>query len=196
MWVAELSAEPLMANRISGKTIGKTMSARWRSVRTADRRATAKVCSTTPAPRGSRTCAGGPRTASTATSTPAAAFRLLLLLIHGSVARTLKLAPRLGQEDVIQRGLVQLQRFNAQPRLVEESHHVGQLALAGRKLDRDAALPVAVHVAETRQQVGQSIPGAGIGGCDLKARAADLGLELGGGSPGHGAAPVNGSGAG
>ena len=41
MCVAGLSAEPLIANRISGKSIGKITSARWRSVRSTARRPTA-----------------------------------------------------------------------------------------------------------------------------------------------------------
>src|SRR5579871_1418466 len=136
MRVAGLRAEPLMANRMSGKIIGKTISARWRVVRTTARRATANVCSSSPAPwvaplsgRG-----GGVSATSTATSPPAPAGGLDRRLGDRAVTGTLELPAGLGQEHVVERGLMELQGLEPQVGAVEESHDLGQLALAAGEL--------------------------------------------------------------
>src|SRR5436305_13836580 len=107
MWVAALNAEPLMANRISGKIIGKKRSARWRRVRITARWATASVCSTVPASRSGHAPIR-PAVASTATSPPPAAA-LDGLLRELDLPCSLQLPARLGQEDVVQRRLMEMQ---------------------------------------------------------------------------------------
>jgi hypothetical protein len=71
MRVAELSDEPLIANRISGNSIGKMTRPRWRMVRTSERRAIARICSVRLVPITSG-CDEWARLKSTATSPPAA----------------------------------------------------------------------------------------------------------------------------
>ena len=98
--VAGLSAEPLIANRINGKIIGKMSSDRCRTVRTTDRRATASVCSTRPA----HARAGRDMRRQSALNRHAASARRLLpgLVVYGAaVTRSLELTAGLGQEHVV-----------------------------------------------------------------------------------------------
>src|SRR5438105_2320299 len=116
MRVAGLSAEPLIANRISGKIMGKIISARWRRVRVIERRATARICSN----RSDRTpsappCSPGARALA---PTPPPAQCACLHRLSFPVARALELATGLGQEHIVQRGLMELQQLDMQVCLV------------------------------------------------------------------------------
>src|SRR5436305_502057 len=138
MRVAGASAEPLIANRINGKIIGKTSSARCRSVRTTARRATASVCSPRLVPCEDRPAPGErPMLSSTATPpSPAAAARADRLCDESTFARPFELAARLGEEHVVERWLMELERLHAKVGLVEDPDDLGQLGLSPRQLDR------------------------------------------------------------
>src|SRR5882757_8359615 len=93
--VAALSALPLIANRIRGKSTGNTSSARCRSVRVTDRRATAPTCWTSET------------SGVTAPPAPAAPRRLI---VRRLLAGALELASGLRQKHIVKRGLVQLEQ--------------------------------------------------------------------------------------
>src|SRR5436305_13617290 len=98
MWVAALSALPLIANRISGNSTGNTSSARWRKVRVTERWATAP------------TCWSSDTSATTAPPAPPPPGRRLP---RDLLAGALELAAGLGLVHVVQGGLVQLQELDA-----------------------------------------------------------------------------------
>src|SRR5579862_9432063 len=165
MCVAEESALPLIAKRINGNRIGKTSSARWRSVRRTDRRATAQNCSRRP----------GAVARSAATSAPGAVARHVLLV--RACGGALELAAGLGEEDIVERRLVQVQRGDMHAGLVEHAHELGELRLALGQPDADALAAVARGLDEPRQDLCEALPLAGLGGDELDGRAADVCLQ-------------------
>src|SRR5947209_14119383 len=181
-----------MANRISGNRMGKISSARWRRVRSIERWATTPTCWARPDPG-----AAGPSTATAASATTApasAAWSRRGLLGPGRpvhVAGALELASRLGQEHVIQRGLMQMQRLDVQVGLIERPNHLGQLGLSLGQLDPHRTAAVLRALAEPAQQDAQSLGVGPLRGYDLHARAADLALELSGSALGHDVAVVD-----
>src|SRR5581483_4662585 len=173
-----------MAKRISGNTMGKTNSARWREVRTIARRATASVCSRNLGPDETPREPRGSTARSTATSSPSTPSRGGIEL--GSIgacalelgARALQLASRLGQEYVVERRLVKLERLNLEIGVVEDPHDLGQLGLAARELHADAAATSQMRLPEGGQELGQPVTGIGVGGRELDTWTADFGLKL------------------
>src|SRR5437763_8587117 len=185
MFVAELSEDPLIPNRSNGKISGKISRPRWRRVRTAERLATASVCSIRLA-EPVEVWTGRPSIArSTATASPGLSLHLRLL------GGTFELASRLCQEHVVQRRLVELERLDLELRLVEHAHDVRQLRLAARQLHRHGPVTVAAWIAEPRQDLGEPVARVGVARGDLDARAADLRLELRGCALGHDVAVVD-----
>src|ERR1700729_4275944 len=146
MCVAGLSAEPLIANRINGKTIGKITRPRWRTVRSTARRPRAMLCSAKLAPRVELAAPRALPVVSTATSPPAAPARLLRGLSHGPAPRSLQLATGLCQEHVVERGLMELEGLDVQIGAIENPHDLGQFGLAARQLHGDAAAAIAPHL--------------------------------------------------
>src|SRR5690348_7347850 len=114
MRVAELRADPLMANKMRGKIMGKTRSAFWRSVRTTARRATARVCSMNRGALGALSPPGGLSAMSAATSPPLSPVLLGRDLETRAVTRALELTAGLGQEHVVERRLMELERLHLQ----------------------------------------------------------------------------------
>src|SRR5437588_7066952 len=101
MRVAGLSADPLMANRIRGKTIGKITRPRWRTVRSTARRPRAMLCAAKLASRAQPAALRALPVVSTATSPPAAPAGLLGGLSHARAFRALQLSTGLCQEHVV-----------------------------------------------------------------------------------------------
>src|ERR1700694_5276521 len=154
---------------MSGNRMGKMSRPRCRAVRVIERRATAPTWASSP----------GAPTASASTASPAILRPRLRLRLRPVLlgSGTLELAPGLGEEDIIQGGLMQLQGGEMEVCLVEHAKDVGELRLAAGQLHGDAAAAVARDRAEARELLGERVARARIGRRDLDARAADLLLQ-------------------
>src|SRR3954469_17542958 len=150
---------------------GKMICAGWRSTRKNARRPSAWTCSNSP---------GWPRPSSPA-----------LLAVAACVATALELAAGLGQEDVVQRRRVQVQRGQLQVGLVERADHVATRGVAVGERQGDVAAAVAAAVAERLERLVRLVDLGRVDWDDLDAGAADLGLELGGRSLGHDLAAID-----
>src|ERR1700735_2196128 len=170
MCVAGLSAEPLIANRINGKTIGKITRPRWRTVRRTARRPRAMLCSAKLAPRAELAVPRALPVVSTATSPPAAPVRLLGGLSRWLAFRSLQLSTGLRQEHVVERGLMELEGLDMQIRPIENPDDLGQLGLAARQLHRDAATAIAPHLAKGGEQLAEPMLGVRLGRRPLQRR--------------------------
>src|SRR6516162_5894151 len=99
--------------------------------------------------------------------------------VRGSpVAGSLELATRLGQEYVVERRLVQLQRLHPHVVAVQQAHDLRELRLSAGQLHGDAPAAVVLGGAEAAEEPRQPAAGVGLDRRDLHARAADLRLEL------------------
>src|SRR3954468_12778875 len=120
--------------RLSGTRAAQSLpSSRRSSLRTAaSERSAEKRCSPAGAPCARRRVAR----ASSPAMSPCASSRRFLAF--GVVAGAFKMAPRLDQEDVVERRLVDLQVGDAHAGPVESANDLCEVAVVGRKLHRDA----------------------------------------------------------
>src|SRR3954447_3340883 len=137
--VAERSPLEFTAISISGNVSGAITDAGWRMVRTTDRRAISPIC------------------LSRRNFTARSRRHGLRLLLAGALER----AARLGEEDVVERGRVQLDVLQAQSLGVERAHHVGQVARAV-EADARSAGPGLRLLAEPLEHRGDRAELAGI----------------------------------
>src|SRR6202034_1170365 len=91
-----------------------------------------------------------------------------------------------GEEHVIERGLVDLDVIDGDPRLVEGAHD-GARQAAGAAHGRAQATPVVADVHPTRDERFERNGGGGVrlAQRELEARPADLCLQLSGGAAGY-----------
>src|SRR5262245_5310198 len=94
------------------------------------------------------------------------------------VTGSLELAARLGQEYVVERRLVQLQRLDPQVVAVEQADDLRELRLSAGQLHGHAPTAVLLGGAEAAEELGHPAAAFGVDGRDLHAWAADLRLEL------------------
>src|SRR5688572_11044778 len=109
MFTAWSSPDALIANRMTGKRNGKISCAGWRTTRRNARRPSTETCSNMPG-----------------WATPSGAALLAVI----GLARAFQLAAGLGEEDVVERGLVHLQLGELHSGAVERPDHVGELGVA------------------------------------------------------------------
>ena len=95
------------------------------------------------------------------------------------LAGALERAPGLGEEDVVERGLVKLQLLDRDPGRVERPDHVGELRLAALQPHREAAAPGRLAaLAERAQRLRGAILVGRVARHRLDRRPADLRLQL------------------
>src|SRR6266545_5634330 len=163
--VAASSPPALTARSRSGKTSGKTMLAGCRTVRTTERCARVRTwpAKTLFMERRSRPLERQLRRGS------------LFLL----VSRPLQRAARLGEEDVVERGLVELEILDLEVFGVEGAHDLGQVGLTGTQSNGDTLRRRPAGIAEASEDRGGALTLLRIGRYDLDGRTPDLRLQLG-----------------
>src|SRR5256885_727609 len=131
-------------------------------------------------PSGARARRPGRRTASSRFHCKPATRTSFVLLLGGALER----AAGLGEEDIVERRLVQLQLLDLEVLAVERADDSGQVGLTGAKPHRDAALGAA-RVAEAGEDRLDPLAVVGAGGNRLDRRTADARLQLVGRPLGH-----------
>src|SRR6266545_896196 len=163
--VAASSPPALTARSRSGKTSGKTMLAGCRTVRTTERCARVRTwpAKTLLIERRSRPL-----------ERQLGRGSLFLL-----VPRPFQRAAGLGEEDVVERGLVELEMLDLEVFGVEGAHDLGQIGLTGTQSYGDSLGRRPAGFAEASEDRGGPVKLLGIGRDDLDGRTPDLGLQLG-----------------
>src|SRR5262245_32743907 len=170
--VAALNPPALTASRSIGKTSGKMTFAGCRAVRITARRPSVATCGRATAVTA---CSGARRPSRAYGLGCGLGLRLGVLL---RFARALEMAARLREEDVVERRLVDLELGQHDALGVERTDDLGEIAVRGAQLHRDAALPEARRlVSEPLEHLGHGPALARVRGHGLDGRARDLGLE-------------------
>src|SRR5207248_534304 len=143
--VSALSPPALTASSSIGNSSGEITFAGWRAVRTTERRANRKTWS------------ANAFTSGRFHGQPAA--RSLFFLLCGSLERP----AGLGEEDVVQRRLVQLQVLDLEVLRVERANEPGQVGLARLEPDGDAAFGAA-GLAEAGEDRSRPVAVGRVGG--------------------------------